>query len=172
MELNHWTKQLHDLYDLAVAQYRAGQRGADTFFDSEATDFLASIGLRPIHLYDYAEDWVGRNEPDWETALLMIAARRDYFLHEMHGQWSATPIREVDLPPKDAAYAGIEWLPRIIPKAQAFLAGALPTEIMYCCGGDRKFFKANRLHPADFLRVVWATRGDRDKLVAYLQSLS
>ncbi len=170
MELNRWTQHLHSLYDVAVGKYRSGLREVDTYFNDDETVFLASIGLRPIHLYDYAEDWVGRGEPDWDTALLMIAARRDYFLNEMGGQWSATPIRETDLPTKDEAYAGIEWLPRIIPKAKAFLEGALPPEIMYCCGGDRKFFKTNSLHPADFLRLVWATKADKDKLANYLKN--
>ncbi len=170
MELNHWTHQFRTIYDQAVAQYQSGQRGADTFFNPDQFSFLASIGLRPIHVYDYAEDFVGRGEPDSDTALLMVAARRDYFLHELHGQWSATPIREVDLPSKDEAYADIEWLPRIIPKAKAFLEGALPPEIMYCCGGDRKFFKANNVHPADFLRVTWSVKADRDKLADYVKS--
>ncbi|MEO7933421.1 MAG: DUF5069 domain-containing protein [Chthoniobacterales bacterium] len=170
MELNRWTQQLHSLYDIAVGKYRSGVRGADTYFNDDETTYLASIGLRPIHLYDYAEDWVGRGEPDWDTVLLMVAARRDYFLHEMHRHWSVTPILETDLPSKDEVYAGIEWLPRIIPKAQAFLEGALPPEIMYCCGGDRKFFKTNGLHPADFLRMVWATKADPDKLVCYIKN--
>lgn len=170
MELNHWTKQLHSLYDQALAHYQNGQRGADTFFNSKQTAFLASIGIKPIHLYDYVEDFTGSGEPDWDTVLLMVAARRDYFIHEMQQKWTVAPIRKVDLPPKAEAYAGIEWLPRIIPKAKAFLEGSLPAEIMYGCGGDRKFFKARRIHPADFLRVVWATHADKDKLVKYLQS--
>jgi len=83
MELNRWTQQLHSLYDIAVAKYRDGQRGANHFFDAVETGFLASIGLKPIHLYDYAEDFVGGDEPDWDTVLLIVAARRDYFTHEM-----------------------------------------------------------------------------------------
>jgi hypothetical protein len=26
---------------------------------------------------------------------------------------------------------------------------------MYCCGGDRRFFKAHDIHPAEFLSLVW-----------------
>jgi hypothetical protein len=26
---------------------------------------------------------------------------------------------------------------------------------MYCCGGDRTFFKAHDIHPAEFLTLVW-----------------
>lgn len=170
MELNHWTKQLHSLYDQAVVLYKNGQRDAATFFDAAGTEYLNSIGLKPIHIYDYAEDFNNSGEPDWDTVLLMVAARRDYFIHEMHGKWTAASIKQSDLPPKDATYENIEWLPRIIPKAKAYLEGALPPEIMYCCGGDRKFLKANRLHPADFLRVVWATKADKDQLAKYIKS--
>ncbi|HEX8371667.1 MAG TPA: hypothetical protein VF585_02720 [Chthoniobacterales bacterium] len=169
MELNRWTQQLHSLYDTAVGKYRSGIRGAENFFNEDEITFLASIGLKPINLYDYAEDFVGGGEPDWDTVLLMVAARRDYFTHEMQGQWSATPISETDLPAKTEAHAGIEWLPRIVPKAVAYLKGALPPQIMYCCGGDRKFFRNNGVHPADFLRVVWATHGDIDKLAEYIR---
>ena len=170
MELNEWTHQLHTLYNAALTKYRAGQRDAETFFDASQTAFLASIGLRPINLYDYVEDFANSNEPDWDTTLLIIAARRDYFIHEMKREWTATPITEASLPAKSESYEGIEWLPRIIPKAQAFLHGALPTEIMYCCGGDRKFLKANNLHPADFLRVVWAVKGDPAKLASFIRT--
>ena len=169
MELNEWTQKLRALYDEALTKYQAGQRDAETFFDASQTAFLASIGLRPIHLYDYVEDFATSAEPDWDTTLLIIAARRDYFIHEMHREWTATPITEASLPTKTDAYDGIEWLPRIILKAQGFLKGALPPEIMYCCGGDRRFLKANNLHPADFLRMVWAVKGDPAKLVSSIR---
>ena len=170
MELNRWTSQFHILFDSAVAKYQAGERGADSYFDNEGKDFLASIGLRPIQLFDYAEDFVNGGEPDWDTVLLIVAARRDYLKHEMDGKWTADPINSAALPAKSESYAGIVWLPRIIQKAEAFLQGALPPETMYCCGGDRRFLKQNRIHPADFLRIVWAMKGDKDKLAEYIKS--
>ncbi|HKB91131.1 MAG TPA: DUF5069 domain-containing protein, partial [Opitutaceae bacterium] len=56
---------------------------------------------------------------------------------------------------KSELIQGIEWLPRIIPKTKAKLRGELPTSLMYGCGGDRKFFKAHDIHPAEFLSLVW-----------------
>ncbi len=169
-EINQWTRQLHGLYNQAVAKYKAGERGAATFFTTEEIAFLASIGLKPINLYDYAEDTFSTSEPDWDTVLLIVSARRDYFLHQMHGTWTTVAVRESDLPAKNEAIEGIEWLPRIIPKAEGFLSGALPEEIMFCCGGDRRFFKTNNVHPSDFLRVIWAAKGDLKKIVAFVKS--
>ena len=58
------------------------------YFADDEKSFLASIGLRPINLYDYAEDFVSAAEPDWETFLLIAAARRDYFLFEQKARKS------------------------------------------------------------------------------------
>jgi hypothetical protein len=65
------------------------------------------------------------------------------------------------MPAKKDSVKGIEWLPRIIPKAKAKLRGELPDSLMYCCGGDRRFFKANNILPAEFLSIVWRN-GDHD----------
>ena len=38
-------------------------------------------------------------------------------------------------------------------------------DIIYCCENDRRFFRDyGNIHPADFLRVVWAA-GDSDPKV-------
>ncbi len=170
MELNAWTHALRRLHDQALTRYRAGERVPESFFTSEETAFLASIGLRPMHLYDFAEDFLAGGEPDWETTLLIVAARRDYFLREQGGRASTLEITEPQLPPRKAELGGIPWLPRIVEKARRFLAGELCREIMYCCGGDRNFLKSHRIHPADFLRVVWASRGDDAKVLAYVKA--
>ena len=73
------------------------------------------------------------------------------------------------LPAKEAQFGGVVWLPRIIEKAKGRLRGELPNELMYCCGGDRRFFRTHDLHPADFLRYVWAAKGNQDKILAYVK---
>lgn len=164
-----WTRPLRELYDKAVDLYRSGQRGSESYFSKEETAFLASIGLRPINLYDYAEDMVGYGEPDWNTVLLIVAARRDYFLYHQHGIPKTTVTEAEELPPKTAELEGIAWLPRIIAKATCFLEGGLCLEIMYGCGGDRRFLKEHDLHPADFLRAVWASGGDAKKVLDFVK---
>ena len=169
MELNAWTKRLRAVYDKAVSLYRAGNRDDATYFTEDEKSFLSSMGLRPINVYDYAEDFVTSGEPDWETYLLIAAARRDYHLFEQQGVSSKAEIRPDELPPKRAALDRIPWLPRIIKKASCFLEGALCHDIMYCCGGDRHFLREHGLHPADFLRAVWAAKGDNQKILAFVK---
>ncbi len=169
MELNVWTKRFHAIYEKAVGLYRNGQTGAETYFTPDETGFLASIGLRPIHVYDYAEDVIGGGEPDWETALLIVAVRRDFFLYVQNGQANPHAITSDDLPGRNEELGGIRWLPRLIRKAQGFLEGETCHDIMYCCGGDRGFFKRNGIHPADFLREIWSAKGDEQQILKFVQ---
>ena len=121
-----------------------------------------------MDVFDYAEDYVARGEPDFETFLMVCEARRDYFLHVQHGIASTQQLDPNTLPPKDEAVNGIVWLPRILAKAHAKLRGELPPEIMYGCGGDRRFFRSNNIHPAEFLRRVWAHETDPAQLIEWV----
>ena len=161
-----WQQRLRELYDKAQVKYRNENRKVETMFTPREVGVLRAFGAKPMELYDYAED---SSDLDWETALLITAARRDYFLHEQKGVWSEKTIKIEELPPKDAQLEGIAWLPRIIDKAKARLRGELPNDLMYCCGGDRKFFRAHDLHPADFLRLVWSAKGKQEKIVEYVK---
>lgn len=73
------------------------------------------------------------------------------------------------LPPKDEAVDGIEWLPRIISKARAKLRGEMPAELMFGCGGDRPFLRGVNIHPADFLREVWAAGGEDRRIIEFVK---
>ncbi len=74
------------------------------------------------------------------------------------------------LPEKDSELGGHRWLPRIITKARAKLAGELDPETMFSCGGDRAFLRSHDIHAADFLRAVWAAGDDDQKIVDYIES--
>jgi hypothetical protein len=165
----NWTERLRAIYDKTIDLYRGGNRDLSSYFTQEETSWLASVGLRPINLYDWAEDVTGAGEPDWNTALLIAAARRDYFLVHQKGATATTVTEAAELPPKTEELDGIPWLPRIIAKATCFLKGGLCHDIMYGCGGDRRFLKEHDIHPADFLRVVWASGGDQAKVMAYVR---
>lgn len=169
MKFDFWTTSLRTIYDKALNLYRDGQRGDATYFSPEETRFLTAIGLRPINVYDYVEDFVSAGEPDWETYLLIVAVRRHYFIFEQKSAGSLNEIRPDELPPKRATLAGIAWLPRIIKKATCFLEGALCHDIMYGCGGDRHFLREHRLHPADFLQAVWLAKGDDQKILRFIR---
>jgi hypothetical protein len=165
----NWTERLRAIYDKTIDLYRGGNRDLSSYFTQEETTWLASVGLRPINLYDWAEDVTGAGEPDWNTALLIAAARRDYFLVHQKGATATTVTEAAELPPKTEELDGIPWLPRIIAKATCFLKGGLCHDIMYSCGGDRRFLKEHDIHPADFLRAVWASGGDQAKVLNYIR---
>lgn len=153
--------QFRALYDQAVDLYAKGRRGAGSFFDPTQTAWLAANGLTPQHLYDYAEDANNDQEPGFEHALTIETVRRDYFLNVQGAKASGATLDELKLPSKSEQAKGIEWLPRIIPKAKAKLKGELPASLMYCCGGDRRFFKTHDILPAEFLSLIWRN-GDND----------
>jgi len=163
-----WTQRFGKLYDVAVKKFGDGQRGADSFFDPTQTAFLSEIGSCPQEIYDFAEDAVLQNEPDKDTALLVASVRRDYYLAIQKGKSGGPRYAMSDFPGKDEKLEGVDWLPRIIKKAEAKLEGRMPLEMMYGCGGDRKFLKDNDLHPADFLREVWGAKGDSKKILEYV----
>ena len=166
----HYTYQdtLKIIWDEAVAKYIEGNREVDSYFDEATLTELASIGLQAIDVYDYAEDFLTRGEPNFETFLMVSEARRDYFLTVQEGKPSGNTLDSSTLPPKTDEAVGIVWLPRIIPKAIAKLRGELPPETMYGCGGDRNFFKENNIHPAEFLRVAWAYENETSKLIDWV----
>jgi len=160
--------RLRAIWEKAGRLYAQGQRGAGTYFTAEEVAFLAANGLTPQHLYDYAEDFTGGGEPPWETALAIELVRRDYFLNIQGGRASARVLDEAALPAKTDAVRGIEWLPRILPKTKAKLHGELPPTLMYCCGGDRRFFQTHDIHPAEFLSLVWRNEKNDAAIVEWV----
>jgi len=155
MKHYNFTDQFRAVYDQAVKLYASGRRGAETFFSRDELAFLAANGITAQHLYDYAEDQNNGGEPGYDRALAIELVRRDYFLNQQHGRPSAAVLDESRMPAKTDEVRGIAWLPRIIPKTKAKLRGELPPSLMYCCGGDRRFFQAHDIHPAEFLSLVW-----------------
>jgi hypothetical protein len=160
------------LFDKATEQYAKGQRGAESFFSAEDKAWLAGNGLTAQNLYDYAEDENNAHEPGYDRTLGIELIRRDYFLLEQGGKPSKTVLDEAKLPAKTDSILGIEWLPRIIPKARAKLRGELPPSLMYCCGGDRRFFKTHDILPSEFLAVVWKFEGNDPAVVDWVVNRS
>lgn len=170
MDHYRYQQRLKAIWKDAVIRYQDGQQSADGFFAPHTQEELASFGLNTMDVFDYAEDYLTRGEPDFETFLMICEARRDYFITVQKGIASDRKLDSSALPAKDLEVNGIAWLPRIMPKAIAKLRGELPSETMYCCGGDRKFFKANNIHPAEFLRVAWAYENDPAKIVEWVEA--
>lgn len=168
----HWASQFGELFVSCCDEYEDDNKDFAAWFDEEDIAYLSSIGAKPREIFDYVEDCCGAegDEPTPETALLVTAVRRDYFLTEQKGTLSGKIVPMSDLPAKDAEMDGIPWLPRIIAKAEAKLRGEMDDDTMFGCGGDRAFLEKHKIHPADFLRVVWAARGDKDRVLKFVKT--
>lgn len=167
-----WDAYFAELFDSCVQEYDEGNKDYEAWFTEEDEDFLNAIGCKPREFFDFIEDHCVSDgqDPTATTALLITAVRRDYFLTIQKSIQSATILPPSELPAKSAAVEGITWLPRIIVKARAKLRGEMDPDTMYGCGGDRAFLAKHDIHPADFLRVVWAAGDDDSKIIAYVKS--
>jgi predicted dehydrogenase len=167
-----WQQRFSKLFHAAAEKYQQGYHQAEGLVDAKGKRFLASIGYSEQEFYDFVEDFGKAGEPTLETALEIATVRRDYFLQEQDGVPSPHRIAVRELPSKDAEIEGIGWLPRLIPKAEAKLRGEMPPELMYGCGGDRKFFRNYQVDPAEFLRKVWFAQGDHSQIISWVKSIS
>jgi hypothetical protein len=165
----NWAKNFRALFEEGLDAYRAGKQEARSMFNAEQKAFLEALGATPQEVFDLVEDTALGGEPGLETALLLTATRREYFLGVQRGRRSECLIDMEALPAKADAIDGIEWLPRIIEKAKAKLRGEMPPELMYCCGGDRAFLREHGLQPDDFLREVWAAGEDTRRIVEFVK---
>lgn len=166
-----WNDQFLQLYRTCVEQYRSGNSDFHSYYQPDDLAFLASIGYKPRELFDFVEDLVDAGAPSESTALLIAAARRDYFLTIQKSNHSDVEITSGDIPARSETLDGIAYLPRILAKARAKLRGELHPDLMFGCGGDRNFFREHGdTHPADFLRHVWASDDDDTQVVAFLKS--
>lgn len=165
-----WDQRFLDLFARSSARYGAGDRNWDDYYDATDLALLSSIGYRQREFFDFVEDFGDTGDPPPSSALLVASVRRDYFLTIQDGVTSTEVLRTENLPTFGDAIAGIHYLPRVIAKARAKLRGELDPDIMFCCGGDRKFFRQHGgIHPADFLRQVWLA-GDHDlKIVDFVR---
>jgi hypothetical protein len=168
----NWAAYFGEMFVDCCEAYEDGHKDYHEWFEPAGQAFLKSIGAKPREIFDYVEDCVpaGGEEPTPETALLVAAVRRDYFLVIQKGVESTKIVKSSELPAKTDALEGIVWLPRIIAKAEAKLRGEMDDDTMYGCGGDRAFLSEHNIHPADFLREVWAAHGDKQKILDYVKA--
>lgn len=166
-----WNDTFLALFNRCLVLYQDGNKEFETYYSEEDLAFLRSIGYRKREFFDFVEDYADAGDPSPSTAVLIAAVRRDYFLVIQEGKISTDPVVTRDsIPAKDCVVDGITYLPRLIEKAQAKLRGLLDPDLMFCCGGDRRCLRENNLHPADFLRRVWAADGDHQKVVDWVKS--
>lgn len=168
-----WNDNFLKLFRRCIEAFRSGNSDYESYYTEDDLEFLASIGYKPRELFDFIEDLADAGEPTESTALLVAAVRRDYLNVMQNGVHSEYEITAPELPAKNSEFDGITYLPRIIAKAEHKLRGELDPNIMYSCGGDRNFLRNHGdIHPADFLRHVWAADGDIQQVADFVKSQS
>ncbi len=168
----NWVEPFRTLFQEKVTAYTNGAQNVAGMFSAEETDFLRSIGATPQEIFDFVEDWCDDGVPDPETVLAITAIRRDYLFREQQGRVSPAPTPLHAFPSPSESLAGLTWFPRIIAKARAKLRGELPPDLMYSCGGDRRFL--NKIHrtPVEFLQTVREAGDDIDAIVKFVTERS
>ena len=165
-----WNDRFLELFDRCVKRYQAGDKDFTGYYTTADSALLAEIGYKPREFFDFVEDFCDEGLPSPSTALLVAAVRRDYFQVVMQGKPGEKELSRDDVPTFGDVLEGIPYLPRILTKARAKLRGELDPDLMFGCGGDRNFLEKNGgLHPADFLRQVWASDGDDSKVLAWIR---
>lgn len=171
-ESGDWVEKFRVLFDSKVTAYTNGIQNAGAMFSNEEKVFLRSIGATPQEVFDFVEDWSDAGAPDPETTLVITKIRRDYFLQEQQGQFPEKLISESEFPSRSASLAGLEWFPRIVEKARAKLRGELPSDLMYSCGGDRRFLKKVNIDPVEFLQAVREAEDNIDHIIKFVTDRS
>lgn len=165
-----WNDEFLSLFDRCLSTYQSGNQDFTSYYDRRDLEFLHAIGYQPRELFDFVEDFADQDVPSISTALLVAAARRDYFQTAQKSIPSDRVVSADDVPGFDEEMEGMAYLPRILAKGRAKLRGELHPDLMYGCGGDRRFLKEHgNIHPADFLRNLWATDDDDAKICAWLK---
>lgn len=164
-----WNDTFHALFERCVAFYREGNQNFESYYSPVDLKFLGKIGYKTREFFDFVEDFCEEGEPSTSTAMLIAAVRRDYFLIVQQTASSKRLLTRDDIPTFGDELEGMSYLPRILAKARAKLRGELDPDLMFGCGGDRNFLKKHGgIHPADFLRQVWAAGDDDRKLAAWV----
>ena len=164
-----WNDRFLVLFDRCAADYMAGDHDFENYYRAEDLEFLAEIGYQPREFFDFVEDFCGEGTPSISTALLIAAVRRDYFWVVQKGKVSDKVLTRDEVPSFGEELNGMTYLPRLIAKGRAKLRGELHPDLMFGCGGDRNFLqKHGDLHPADFLRRLWAAGEDDQKIAAWI----
>ncbi len=168
-----WNDKFLELFQRSLGEYKSGNTDFEGYYSAEDLAYLSSIGYKSRELFDFVEDLADEGMPTESSALLIAAVRRDYFLAVQEGELSDKEISRDDLPSFGDKLSDIAYLPRIITKARAKLKGELDPDVMFSCGGDRKFLSDHGNIPAaDFLRNVWAAGTDDLKIANYVKSYS
>ena len=126
-----WKQQFRALFDEGVERHKAGRQSPDAMFEEAEIEFLESIGCSSQEMFDFCDDYVRWDDVIYDHVEELQAVRYEHFTKELNGRPADTRMEICDFPAKADEVEGIAWLPRLIVKARAKLAGQLPADLMY-----------------------------------------
>ena len=100
-------------------------------FETEDTIFLESIGCSALEMFDFCDDYVRWGDVIYEHVEELQAVRLKHYQTTLNREPAKRQMSMDDFPAKSDEAGGIAWLPRLISKARAKLAGSLPADLMY-----------------------------------------
>jgi hypothetical protein len=127
----NWRQQFHKLFFTGVKRYEAGQQSPETMFKKDEVTFLESIGCSALEMFDFCDDYVRWGDVVYEHVEELQSVRLDHFQNTLNSKPTEHRMALDEFPAKSAEVEGIPWLPRLITKARAKLAGNLPGDLMY-----------------------------------------
>lgn len=164
-----WNDRYMTLFREAAERFLTNPHvSTERFFLPDEAEFLSSVGMRTEEMHHHIADYCTLGEPSPSTALLVAAQRRSFFLTTQRGiSGNAAEVKAATLPAETEEFQEIPYLPRLIRKAEATLFGTLDKSLSFPDAKDRDFLRSHGgIHPADFLALVSASRGDRQKIVS------
>ena len=167
-----WKARFRELYHSAQERYRAGSNTTLTLFEADEVYFLATIGCSSRELFDFVEDSIKWDDVEYDQVEGVTEIRRDHFVNTLRSESATSQLEANTIPAKSDEVDGIAWLPRLIVKARAKLAGELTPDLMYGCGGDRPFLRDRNSSLVDFLRVTLGAGDDDRAIIDYLKGCS
>lgn len=126
-----WRRQFHDLFFKGVERHKEGLQSPEGMFEGDEPAFLKSIGCSTQELFDFCDDYVNWDDVIYEHVEELQAVRYQHFVRELDSQPADFRMEMNEFPSKTDEIEGIAWLPRLIVKARAKLAGNLPADLMY-----------------------------------------
>ena len=126
-----WKQRFRGLFNEGVERHKAGRQSPNAMFEEVDIEFLESIGCSSQEMFDFCDDYVRWDDVIYDHVEELQAVRYEHFIKELNGQPADTRMEMSEFPAKADEVEGIEWLPRLIVKARAKLAGQLPADLMY-----------------------------------------
>jgi len=127
----NWTQQFHDLFFTGVKRYEEGRQSPETMFETKDIKFLESIGCSTLEMFDFCDDYVRWGDVIYEHVEELQAVRLEHYQTTLNRQPAERQMNMDEFPAISDEVEGIAWLPRLITKARAKLAGSLPADLMY-----------------------------------------